>query len=144
MKLAAAAFAVLVTAADADSCEAQCRAATNGMVGGKILGAGPFCAGDCSKDCPSNQWASNSNYPWATTCKVADSSLSDYGSSCWSGNKVCCCDYTCDFECKRQGYASGELIGWEGDPDGGLIPDWFICTSECDKDGSGYNGDDGR
>lgn len=142
MWLAAIVVAVLVTVADADSCEAQCRAKSNGMVGGKIVGAGPFCSADCNNDCPSNQWASNTNYQWSTTCGVADSSFSDYGTSCWSGDKICCCDYTCDYECKRQGYESGELIGWEAAPND-ILPDYFICTSECDKDGSGYNGDDG-
>ena len=61
-------------------------------------------------------WSANQVY-----CAVASSSLSDYGSSCWSGDKVCCCDVTCDTACRARNYVSGNMEGQN-----------TICTGTCD------------
>ena len=61
----------------ANSCSEFCQSA--GYGDGVIIGTAPSCGGKCSSDCSS------------THCYIATSEWADYGSGCWTGNKVCCC-----------------------------------------------------
>ena len=62
----------------ANSCSEFCRSARKGE--GLIIGTAPFCGGKCSEDCPNGRH-----------CTIGTSSWADYGSGCWTGNKICCC-----------------------------------------------------
>ena len=59
-----------------ESCSAFCQSA--GAGDGLIIGTAPFCGGNCQEDC-------------STHCSIATSNWVDYGSGCWTGNKICCC-----------------------------------------------------
>ncbi len=61
----------------ADSCSGHCQSGSHGD--GVIIGTAPFCGGNCKEDCPGR------------SCYIGTSNWADYGSGCWSGNKVCCC-----------------------------------------------------
>jgi len=66
-------------AVESQSCNSVCQAAGHGS--GRIKGTAPFCDASCHGDCPNGMcWTSNK-----------DGGLVDYGSGCWSGDKVCCC-----------------------------------------------------
>eukprot|EP00930_Biecheleria_cincta_P008220 TRINITY_DN109619_c0_g1_i1.p1 TRINITY_DN109619_c0_g1~~TRINITY_DN109619_c0_g1_i1.p1 ORF type:complete len:475 (-),score=41.67 TRINITY_DN109619_c0_g1_i1:119-1543(-) len=60
------------------SCDGYCRSL--GLGSGVVKGTAPFCDASCV-EC-------------SGSCKVVTtkSGMSDYGSGCWSGDKVCCCD----------------------------------------------------
>merc|ERR1712204_31872 len=62
-------------AVDSYSCSSWCQSQNSGN--GRIIGTAPFCTGFC-RECTG-------------TCKQADN-MNDYGSSCYLGDKVCCCD----------------------------------------------------
>lgn len=59
------------------SCSEFCQ--SGGYGDGLIIGTAPFCDGKCSRDCSK------------THCAYGNLDWSDYGSGCWSGNKICCC-----------------------------------------------------
>merc|ERR1712032_560269 len=76
----AMALVKVVAASDGmPSCSDLCSDGGHGSYG-FISGTAPFCGGDCS-DC-------GGNYCY----HVEEGSVSDYGSGCATGNKVCCCD----------------------------------------------------
>ena len=72
----------------ANSCSQFCQ--SGGYGDGTVIGTAPFCAGACGRDC-------------VTHCTYANSDWEDYGSGCWSGNKICCCGKS---HCNRKGQYS--------------------------------------
>lgn len=67
-----------LTLATAGSCNEACIAV--GGAYGQVIGTAPACGGDCGQDCQGG-----------FKCFIATDAMTDYGSGCWSGNKVCCC-----------------------------------------------------
>merc|ERR1719343_732313 len=61
------------------SCADFCN--SGGWGGGSVLGSAPFCGASCSDDCPGKKCIT-----------VGQDDVTDYGHSCASGNKVCCCE----------------------------------------------------
>jgi len=61
------------------SCADYC--GSGGWGGGSVLGTAPFCGVSCESDCPGKKCVT-----------VGQDDVTDYGKSCVSGNKVCCCD----------------------------------------------------
>merc|ERR1712083_260537 len=60
------------------TCSQWCSDGGHGSYG-QIIGTAPFCGSSCNSDCPNG------------ACEVATSEMSDYGSGCTTGDKVCCC-----------------------------------------------------
>jgi len=59
------------------SCSQWCSGGGHGKYG-QVIGTAPFCNASCNS-CPNG------------ACTLATSEMSDYGSGCATGNKVCCC-----------------------------------------------------
>ena len=58
------------------SCSDFCQ--SGGYGDGVVIGTAMFCGGSCAQDCTQH-------------CVTADTNWSDYGKTCWTGHKVCCC-----------------------------------------------------
>merc|ERR1719297_280252 len=69
------------------TCSSLCQSLNSGN--GYISGTAPFCGASCTA--------------CSGTCQIVTKAdaMDDYGSGCWSGDKVCCCD--------RTGPPAGEL-----------------------------------
>jgi len=71
------ALVLSIGANSAPSCTQWCEAQNAGV--GNIIGTAPTCEANCYDDCNG-------------ACTVGGvGEFSDYGSGCWTGNKICCC-----------------------------------------------------